>query len=115
MLAELDLQKNVQEIRFLLVGHYLNIYKLDNQIQVLQKNLELSEEVIADMKARREQGTVLKSDITRYELQLEQLNLQMARTTDARRIANHQLVTPPCIFRKTRKFVQRLLCWNSKF
>ena len=41
MLAELDLQKSVQEIRFLLVGHYLNIYKLDNQIQVLQKNLEL--------------------------------------------------------------------------
>ncbi len=76
LLAELDLQKNVQEIRFLLVGHYLNIYKLDNQIQVLQKNLELTEEVIADMKVRREQGTVLKSDITRYELQLEQLNLQ---------------------------------------
>ena len=93
LLAELDLQKNVQEIRFLLVGHYLNIYKLDNQIQVLQKNLELTEEGIADMKVRREQGTVLKSDITRYELQLEQLNLQMARTTDARRIANHQLVT----------------------
>ena len=93
MLAELDLQKNVQEIRFLLVGHYLNLYKLDNQIQVLKKNLELTEEVIANMKARREQGTVLKSDITRYELQREQLNLQMARTTDARCIANHQLVT----------------------
>ena len=93
MLAELDLQKNVQEIRFLLVGHYLNLYKLDNQIQVLKKNLELTEEVIANMKARRELGTVLKSDITRYELQREQLNLQMARTTDARCIANHQLVT----------------------
>ena len=38
MLAELDLQKNVQEIRFLLVGHYLNLYKLDNQIQVLKKD-----------------------------------------------------------------------------
>ena len=93
LLAELDLRKNVQEIRFLLVGHYLNIYKLDNQIRVLQKNLELTEEVIADMKARREQGTVLKSDITRYELQREQLNLQKARASDARRIANHQLVT----------------------
>ena len=93
LLAELYLRKNVQEIRFLLVGHYLNIYKLDNQIRVLQKNLELTEEVIADMKARREQGTVLKSDITRYELQREQLNLQKARASDARRIANHQLVT----------------------
>ena len=33
------------------------------------------------MKARREQGTVLKSDITRYELQREQLNLQKARAS----------------------------------
>ena len=93
LLAELDLQKNVQEIRFLLVGHYLNLYKLDNQIKVLQKNMELTDEVIANMKARREQGTVLKNDITRYELQKEQLNLQLTRVKDARRIANHQLVT----------------------
>ena len=92
-LAELDLQKNVQEIRFLLVGHYLNLYKLDNQIKVLQKNMELTDKVIANMKARREQGTVLKNDITRYELQKEQLNLQLTRVKDARKIANHQLVT----------------------
>ena len=45
------------------------------------------------MKARREQGTVLKNDITRYELQKEQLNLQLSRVKDARKIANHQLVT----------------------
>ena len=93
LLAELDLQKNIQEIRFLLVGHYLNLYKLDNQIQVLQKNMELTDEVIANMKARREQGTALKNDITRYELQKEQLNLQLTRVKDARKIANHQLIT----------------------
>ena len=93
LLAELDLRKNVQEIRFLLVGHYLNLYKLDNQIRVLQKNMELTDEVIANMKARREQGTVLKNDITRYELQKEQLNLQLTRVEDARKIVNHQLVT----------------------
>ena len=45
------------------------------------------------MKARREQGTVLKNDITRYELQKEQLNLQLSRVRDARKIANHQLAT----------------------
>lgn len=55
--------------------------------------MELTEEVIANMKARREQGTVLKNDITRYELQKEQLNLQLSRVKDARKIANHLLVT----------------------
>ena len=92
-LAELDLQKDIQKMRFLLLGHYLNLYKLDNHIKVLQDNIRLTDEVIANMKAKREQGTVLKNDITRYELQKEQLNLQLTRTRDARTTANFQLVT----------------------
>ena len=92
-LAELDLQKDIQEVCFLLLGHYLNLYKLDNHIKVLQDNIRLTDEVIANMKAKREQGTVLKNDITRYELQKEQLNLQLTRARDARTTANFQLVT----------------------
>lgn len=92
-LAQLDMQKNVQEIRFMLVGNYLDLYKLDNQMKVLEKNIWLTEQVIANMKARREQGTVLKNDITRYELQREQLKLQLSRVADMRKIANHQLAT----------------------
>lgn len=92
-LAELDWQKNIQEIRFLLIGNYLDLYKLDNQILVLQKNLELTERLLDNMLARREQGTVLKNDITRYELQKEQINLQLIKVKDNRKILNHQLVT----------------------
>lgn len=92
-MAGLDAQKKRQEIRFLLIGYYLNIYKLGNQRQVLQKNLELAEQVIRNMEARRNQGTALKNDITRYELQRETLKLQLAQVEDARRIMNHQLVT----------------------
>lgn len=92
-LSELDWMKNKQEIRFLLVGHYLDLYKLNNQIKVLHRNLELTDPVIANMHARREQGTALKNDITRYELQKETLKLQLARVEDACKIANHQLVT----------------------
>ena len=92
-LAELDWQKNRQEIRFLLIGYYLDLYKLNNQIQVLEKNLALTDQVIANMKARRQQGTVLKNDITRYELQKETLQLQLTRVKDNCRIINHHLVT----------------------
>lgn len=92
-LAELDWQKNKQEIRFLLIGHYLDLYKLNNQVKVLLRNLELTDQVIANMHARREQGTVLKNDITRYELQKETLKLQLAKVEGACKIANHQLVT----------------------
>lgn len=92
-LAELDWQKNRQEIRFLLAGYYLDLYKLDNQVKVLEHNLQLAEQVIANVRARREQGTALKNDITRYELQKETLKLQLARVQDARTILNHQLIT----------------------
>lgn len=91
-LAEMDWQKNRQDIRFLLVGHYLNLYKLHNQIEVLHKNLELTDQLIANMQARLEEGTALKNDITRYELQRETLRLQLAKVEDACKIANHQLV-----------------------
>lgn len=91
-LAEMDWQKNRQEIRFLLVEHYLNLYKLHNQIEVLHKNLELTDQLIANMQARLEEGTALENDITRYELQRETLRLQLAKVEDACKIANHQLV-----------------------
>ena len=92
-MAALDWQKNRQEIRFLLTGYYLDLYKLNNQVQVLQKNLDLTEQVIRNMEARRTQGTALKNDITRYELQKETLKLQLAKVKDACKIMNHQLVT----------------------
>ena len=91
--AELDWQKNRQEVCFLLTGYYLDLYKLYNQIQVLEKNLELTRQVITNMRARREQGTVLQNDITRYELQEETLKLQLAKVKDACKIINHRLVT----------------------
>lgn len=60
---------------------------------MLQKNLDLTEQMIRNMEARRTQGTALKNDITRYELQKETLKLQLAKVQDACKIMNHQLVT----------------------
>lgn len=92
-LAELDVEKNRQEVRFLLAGYYLDLCKLRNQQQVIENNIELTEKVIGQMKARREQGTVLKNDITRYELQLQSLLLTKTQIDDAQKIIRHQLST----------------------
>ena len=92
-LAELDVEKNRQEVRFLLTGYYLDLCKLQNQLQVIEKNMELTEKVIEQMKARREQGTVLKNDITRYELQLQSLLLTKTQLDDAQKIIRHQMST----------------------
>ena len=92
-LAELDVEKNRQEVRFLLTGYYLDLYKLQNQQQVIAKNIELTEKVIEQMKARREQGTVLENDLTRYDLQLQSLKLAQTQVVDAQKIIRHQIST----------------------
>ena len=92
-MADLDVQKNRQDIRFLILGYYLDLYKLRNQIKVLRHNIGLTDQVIEEMKARQDQGTVLKNDITRYELQRETLDLQLTKLLNAGKILNFQLVT----------------------
>ena len=92
-MAELDVEKNRQEIRFLLTGYYLDLCKLDNQIEVVRQNITLTQKEIEQMKARREEGTVLQNDITRYEFQLQSLELTLTKLKDASTVINHQLVT----------------------
>lgn len=92
-MAELDVEKNRQEVRFLLTGYYLDLYKLGNQIEVVRQNIALTQKEIEQMKARRSEGTVLHNDITRYEFQLQNLELTLTKLNDAFTIINHQLVT----------------------
>ena len=92
-MVELDRQKNRQEVRFVITGQYLDIYKLLNTLEVLEQNIDLTERVLQNMKNRFKQGTALKNDITRYELQLEMLRLQQTKVKDTYKVLNHQLCT----------------------
>lgn len=92
-MAELDVEKNRQEVRFLLTGYYLELCKLDNQMEVVRQNIALTQKEIEQMKAHRKEGTVLQNDITRYEFQLQSLELTLTKLKDASTVINHQLVT----------------------
>ena len=92
-LAELDKEKNRQDIRFLLVGNYLEMYKLQNQAEVYRKNIEQTRKLVEDINAKQSQGLALKNDITRYELQLKSLELALTQIENGILILNNQLVT----------------------
>jgi len=92
-MALLDVEKNRQEVRFLIVGHYLELCKLSNEREVVAGNIELTEQLLTTMRARQEQGMMLKTDITRYELQLQSLRLSEIQLRDAMSIMNHRIVT----------------------
>lgn len=91
--SELEYRKNRQDVRFLLLGHYLDLYQLHNQQVVYQKNIEQTRLLVKDMQAAYRQGTALKSDITRYELQLQNLELGLTSTLNQIDVLNHRLVT----------------------
>ena len=81
-----------EQQRFLALGQYIDIFKMRNREQVLVQNIDLTNRLIEDISAKYEQGMALKNDVTRYELQLETLKLQLKKLQDQRAILNHQLV-----------------------
>lgn len=89
--AEVGVRLTRQQTRFVALGQYLDLFKVDNQIKVYEKNIELTRRLIADIKERQSQGLALKNDITRYELQMESLKLGLAALRNSRSILNHQL------------------------
>ena len=89
--AQVGEQQRRQQQRFLALGQYLEIFKLKNREQVVRQNIELTQRLIDDIQAKHEQGMALKNDVTRYELQMETLRLNLKKLQDQRSILNHQL------------------------
>ena len=77
--------------RFMALGQYLDLYKIQNRMQVMEQNISLTQRLISDIRSKQEQGMALKNDVTRYELQMETLRLGLRRLQDQRAVLNHQL------------------------
>lgn len=86
-----DFQRD--NIRFRLTGFYLDIYKYNNLRGVMENNIAAARKVLQEMKARYDQGTALQNDITRYELLVTDLELQLVRINNTISILNTNLAT----------------------
>lgn len=89
--AELATDLTRQQQRLLVLGQYLDLEKLAHRERVLQSNIELTERLIAHIGERHQQGVALKNDITRYELQMETLRLNLTKLRNQRAVISHQL------------------------
>ena len=92
-MAALSLESERDKLRFMLVGYYLDLFKQKNLARVYEQNIVLTRQILADIKARYTEGVSLENDITRYELQLSNLELQQTRIGNAVAILNRNLVT----------------------
>lgn len=90
-LAQLNYQTNEQAIKLLVLGYYLDLYKLINQKAVYQENIKLAEQRLANINRFYTQGMVTRNDVIRGELQLSNLKLAFQVVENNRQILNKQL------------------------
>ncbi len=89
--AAVSTELSRQSQRFMALGEYLDLQKLAHREKVLRSNIELTRQLIENIKEKHSQGVALKNDVTRYELQLQTLELSLTQLENSRGILNHQL------------------------
>ncbi len=89
--AAVSTELSRQSQRFMALGEYLDLQKLAHREKVLRSNIELTRQLIENIKEKHSQGVALKNDVTRYELQLQTLELSLTQLENSRSILNHQL------------------------
>ena len=89
--ADVSTSLTRQQLRFMALGQYLDIYKIINRMKVYESNIALTARLIDDIRQKQRQGMALKNDVTRYELQMETLKLELTKLRNQRTILNHQL------------------------
>ena len=91
-MSEAVISKSRQGLRLMAAGEHLDLFRTDNSIKVYKENIALTTKLIEEINARREQGLALAADVTRYELRLEMLKLDLVRLQNTREIMNYRLV-----------------------
>lgn len=79
-------------LRLELTRYYFDLYKHHNLRGVVESSIASAEEVLTHIKARYDQGAALRNDITRYELLIADLNLELVRIDNTIDILNYNLV-----------------------
>ncbi|WP_282635939.1 TolC family protein [Sphingobacterium thalpophilum] len=74
-LAALNHKNEQQNVKILVLGYYLDLFKLYNQKQVYWQNIELARKRLDLTEKLYKQGMITKNDIIRNQLQISELEL----------------------------------------
>ena len=90
-LAQLTARKDIAEIKLVLIGRYLDLFRLYKQQEVMNRNIEEAKQRLHDIQQMKKQGMVTGNDLIRSELQLTNYNLTLREVEDNIRISSQQL------------------------
>ncbi len=92
-LAELNLEKNTQDMKLLVASHYFDLYRVYNQRKVYEQNILLARQRLKNIEKAYNQGMVTRNDIIRSELQLSNLEMAVQVVNNNISILNNRLTT----------------------
>ena len=90
-LSELDLEKNKQDVKFLVISNYLDIYKIINQQSVFENNKKLAQQRLKNINDFYKQGMVTRNEVIRGELAIKNLDQGILTLANNRKILNYNL------------------------
>ena len=90
-LSELDLEKNTQDVKFLVISNYLDVYKIINQQEVFKNNKKLAQERLKNIQKFYQQGMVTRNEVIRNELAIKNLDQGILTLINNRKILNYNL------------------------
>ncbi|MFN4365250.1 TolC family protein [Chryseobacterium hispalense] len=91
-LSELDLEKNKQDVKLLVISNYLDVYKIVNQENVFQNNKKLAQERLKNIQKFYQQGMVTRNEVIRGELAIKNLDQGILTLANNRKILNYNLI-----------------------
>lgn len=90
-LSELDLEKNKQDVKLLVISNYLDVYKILNQESVFQNNKKLAQERLKNIQKFYQQGMVTRNEVIRGELAIKNLDQGILTLANNKKILNYNL------------------------
>lgn len=90
-LSELDLEKNKQDVKLLVISNYLDVYKIVNQENVFQNNKKLAQERLKNIQKFYQQGMVTRNEVIRGELAIKNLDQGILTLANNKKILNYNL------------------------
>lgn len=90
-LAQLVSQKDIAELKLILMGRYLDLFRLYRQQEVMTQNIEEAQKRLNDIQQMKKQGMVTGNDLIRSELLLTNYRLTLREVEDNICISSQQL------------------------
>ena len=90
-LSELDLEKNKQDVKFLVISNYLDVYKIINQQSVFNNNKKLAQQRLKNINDFYKQGMITRNEVIRGELAIKNLDQGILTLANNRKILNYNL------------------------